>query len=82
MIKKESRNEMRVIRHKRIRKSVIGTNEIPRLCVYRSNNNISAQLIDDEKGITLASASSLKKIKKEKTIKNHSKKHLLKLLMK
>ena len=60
MIKKESRNEMRVIRHKRIRKSVIGTNEIPRLSVYRSNNNISAQLIDDEKGITLASASSLK----------------------
>ena len=60
MIKKESRNEMRVIRHKRIRKSVIGTNEIPRLCVNRSNNNISAQLIDDEKGITLASASSLK----------------------
>ena len=60
MIKKESRNEMRVIRHKRLRKSVIGTNEIPRLCVYRSNKNISAQLIDDEKGITLASASSLK----------------------
>ena len=45
MIKKESRNEMRVVRHKRIRKSVIGTNEVPRLCVYRSNNNISAQLI-------------------------------------
>jgi len=60
MIKKESRNEMRVIRHKRIRKSVIGTNEIPRLFVYKSNNNISAQIIDDEKGITLASASSLK----------------------
>ena len=37
MIKKESRNEMRVVRHKRIRKSVIGTNEVPRLCVYRSN---------------------------------------------
>ena len=36
------------------------SNEVPRLCVYRSNNNISAQLIDDEKGITLASASSLK----------------------
>ena len=60
MIKKESRNEMRVVRHKRLSKSVIGTNEVPRLCVYRSNNNISAQLIDDEKGITLASASSLK----------------------
>ena len=60
MIKKESRNEMRVVRHKRLRKSVIGTNEVPRLCDYRSNKNISAQLIDDEKGITLASASSLK----------------------
>ena len=35
MIKKESRNEMRVIRHKRLRKSVIGTNGIARLCVYR-----------------------------------------------
>ena len=51
---------MRVVRHKRLRKSQIGTKEVPRLCVYRSNNNISAQLIDDEKGITLASASSLK----------------------
>ena len=61
MIKKESRNEMRVVRHKRIRKSVIGTNEVPRLCVYRSNNNISAQIIDDEKGITLVSASSMDK---------------------
>ena len=61
MIKKESRNEMRVIRHKRIRKSVIGTNEIPRLCVYKSNNNISAQIIDDVAGVTLVSASSLDK---------------------
>ena len=61
MIKKESRNEMRVVRHKRLRKSVIGTNEVPRLCVYRSNNNISAQIIDDEKGVTLVSASSLDK---------------------
>ena len=66
MIKKESRNEMRVVRHKRIRKSVIGTNEVPRLCVYRSNNNISAQLIDDEKHVTICSASSVDKDLKEK----------------
>ena len=66
MIKKESRNEMRVVRHKRLRKSVIGTNEVPRLCVYRSNNNISAQLIDDEKHVTVCSASSVDKDLKEK----------------
>ena len=59
MIKKESRNEMRIIRHERIRKQIIGTKDIPRLNVYRSNKNIFAQLIDDEKGVTLASASSL-----------------------
>ena len=60
MIKKESRNEMRKIRHERIRKQIIGTKDIPRLNVYRSNNNIYAQIIDDEKGVTLASASSMK----------------------
>ncbi|MDD5979604.1 MAG: 50S ribosomal protein L18 [bacterium] len=59
MIRKESRNSMRQIRHARIRKQVSGTKEIPRLCVYRSNLNIYAQLIDDENNITLASASSL-----------------------
>lgn len=59
MIKKESRNEMRVVRHERIRKQIIGTKDIPRLNVYRSNKNIYAQLIDDENGVTLASASSM-----------------------
>ena len=59
MIKKESRNNMRVVRHKRIRKQIIGTKEIPRLCVYRSNKNISVQIIDDEIGTTLAQASSI-----------------------
>jgi large subunit ribosomal protein L18 len=57
MIKKESRNEMRVIRHARIRKQIIGTKDVPRLNVYRSNKNILVQLIDDEAGVTLASAS-------------------------
>ena len=60
MIKKESRNEMRKIRHVRVRKQIIGTKDIPRLNVFRSNKNIYAQLIDDTTGTTLASASSLK----------------------
>lgn len=61
MIKKISRNEARIARHKRIRNKISGTTEIPRLCVFRSNKNISAQIIDDVNGNTLASASSLDK---------------------
>jgi len=57
MIKKESRNEMRKIRHARIRKQIIGTKDVPRLNVYRSNKNITVQLIDDQAGVTLASTS-------------------------
>ncbi|HNO48261.1 MAG TPA: 50S ribosomal protein L18 [Chitinophagales bacterium] len=44
----------------RIRKKINGTSEQPRLCVYRSNSNIYAQLVDDTKGVTLFSASSSK----------------------
>lgn len=58
MINKVSRNEMRKIRHERVRSKIAGTPEVPRLCVYRSNKNISAQIIDDENAVTLASASS------------------------
>lgn len=58
---KESRNDKRVARHQRIRKNVYGTPEKPRLCVYRSNKNISVQIIDDVNGVTLASASTLDK---------------------
>jgi len=61
MIKKVSRNEMRVERHKRIRKEISGTADRPRLNVFRSNANITAQIIDDEKGVTLVSASTLEK---------------------
>ena len=61
MIKKVSRNEMRVERHNRIRKDLSGTAERPRLNVFRSNANITAQIIDDEKGVTLVSASTLEK---------------------
>ena len=61
MIKKVSRNEMRKIRHTRIRENLSGTRERPRLCVFRSNANIEAQIIDDVKGVTLVSASSIDK---------------------
>ncbi|MDD3048902.1 MAG: 50S ribosomal protein L18 [Bacilli bacterium] len=61
MINKISRNEARKARHIRVREVVVGTSLVPRLNVFRSNKNISAQIIDDEKGITLASASSLDK---------------------
>ena len=59
MINKVSRNQMRVMRHSRVRSKISGTSELPRLCVFRSNKNISCQVIDDEAGVTLASASSL-----------------------
>ena len=61
MINKTSRNEDRKARHARIRNKVSGTSELPRLCVFRSLKNISVQIIDDEKGVTLVSASSLDK---------------------
>jgi len=59
MINKVSRNQMRVMRHERVRSKITGTPEVPRLCVFRSNKNISCQIIDDVNGVTLASASSL-----------------------
>ena len=58
MIKKESRNTMRQIRHKRVRKNIAGTKEMPRLNVFRSNSEIYAQVIDDVTGTTLVSSSS------------------------
>ena len=61
MIKKESKNVMRKARHERVRKSIHGTSAVPRLNVFRSNSNIFAQIIDDENGVTLVSASSLDK---------------------
>ena len=61
MIKKESRNSMRISRHKRIRRTMMGNSAIPRLCVYRSNKEIYAQIIYDETRTTLVSASSLEK---------------------
>ena len=59
MIVKESRNAMRKKRHLRVRETISGTAECPRLNVFRSNTNIFVQLIDDVKGVTLASSSSV-----------------------
>ena len=61
MIQKRDNNEIRLIRHERVRKKISGTAERPRFCVYRSNKNIYVQVIDDTKGMTLCQASTLDK---------------------
>lgn len=61
MFTKQDRNSNRVKRHNRVRKNLAGTTECPRLCVYRSNVSIYAQIIDDVKGFTLVAASSTDK---------------------
>ncbi|MDR0817315.1 MAG: 50S ribosomal protein L18 [Clostridiales Family XIII bacterium] len=58
---KLSRNDRRLARHRRVRQNLTGTPDKPRLCVYRSNKNISVQVIDDVNKTTLAAASSLDK---------------------
>ena len=61
MIKRPNTNAQRLKRHKRVRAKISGTPERPRLCVFRSETNIYAQVIDDVHGVTLVSASSLEK---------------------
>ncbi len=61
MVKKPDTNRARLRRHRRVRGKIQGTSERPRLNVFRSTNNIYAQIIDDIKGITLVSASTLDK---------------------
>ncbi|HIS02902.1 MAG TPA: 50S ribosomal protein L18 [Candidatus Pullichristensenella avicola] len=61
MFNKRDRNEVRKIRHERVRKKISGTSDCPRLCVYRSNAHIYAQVIDDVAGNTLAAASTVEK---------------------
>ena len=58
MVSRKDANKARLKRHKRVRAKISGTAERPRLAVYRSNANISAQIIDDVKGVTLVSAST------------------------
>ena len=66
MVSKTDRKLERARRHKRVRRKISGTAERPRLCIYRSNTNIYAQIIDDAQGITLVSASTLDKAVKTK----------------
>lgn len=74
MITKTNKKLERKRRHKRVRAKISGTAECPRLCVYRSNSNIYAQVIDDEKNVTLVSASTLdKSIKTKKSNKEAAK---------
>lgn len=61
MINKQDKNELRKKRHTRVRNKISGTAERPRLCVYRSNKEIYAQIIDDVKGVTLASCNTKQK---------------------
>ena len=59
MLKKADKNANRLQRHKRVRRKIAGTAQRPRLCVFRSSNNIYAQIIDDANRVTLTAASSL-----------------------
>lgn len=65
MLKKQ---EKRIRRHKRIRAKICGTSKAPRLCVFRSNQYIYAQLIDDEKNRIIASAKGKRNIKEAKKV--------------
>ena len=66
MVSKTNRKLERERRHKRVRTKVMGTTECPRLCVFRSNADVYAQVIDDTKGVTLVQASTLDKEVKTK----------------
>ena len=70
MIKKVDRNKLRVKKHKRIRNKIVGTAERPRRSVYISSNNIFVQIIDDQAGVTLVSASTIEKASKIATAGN------------
>ena len=74
MVTKTDRKFERVRRHERVRTKVSGTAECPRLCVFRSNTNLYAQIIDDDKQTTLAAASTLdKEVKTKKANKEAAK---------
>ena len=66
MIKKIDKNRERLRRHTRVRKKISGTAETPRMSVFRSLNHIYVQIIDDTKGVTLCSASTMEKDVKSK----------------
>ena len=66
MVSKTNRKLERERRHRRVRTKISGTAECPRLCIFRSNTNVYAQIIDDTKGVTLVQASTLDKEVKTK----------------
>ena len=66
MVSKTDRKMERTRRHIRVRNKISGTAERPRLCIYRSNTSLYAQIIDDVAGVTLVSASTLDKTVKTK----------------
>ena len=72
MIRKESRSEIRAKKHLKIRNRFSGTAERPRLAVFRSNNHMYAQIIDDSEGKTLVSASTLEKAVKTELEKTNN----------
>ena len=61
MVSRENKNAKRLHRHKRVRAKIFGTPARPRFCVYRSNDNIYVQIIDDTVGNTLVSSSTIAK---------------------
>ena len=72
MVNKKSRQEVRVKKHKKIRNRFSGTAERPRLAVFRSNNHMYAQIIDDTVGNTLVSASTVEKSVKDELEKTNN----------
>ena len=65
MVNKESRSEVRIKKHMRVRNHLAGTADRPRLAVFRSNNHMYAQIIDDSVGNTIVTASTVEKSIKE-----------------
>ena len=72
MVSKKSRQEVRAKKHRRMRNRLSGTPERPRLAVFRSNNHMYAQIIDDVAGVTLASACTLEKEVKAELAKTNN----------
>ena len=71
MVSKVSRSKVREEKHRRMRRHIIGTPERPRMAVFRSNNHMNVQIIDDVAKTTLVSASTLQKDVKEKLEKTN-----------
>ena len=68
MVSKKSRSEIRVKKHNRLRNHLSGTTECPRLAVFRSNNHMYAQIIDDTVGKTLVAAEAKKELEKTNNV--------------